>query len=327
MNQDLTEGAIRNPPVIACVWDFDKTLIDGYMQTPLFEEYNIDPVDFWKEVNSLPAIYAKKGIRVSSETVYLNHILSYVKNGPMRGLSNAKLRELGARLKFCEGLPEFFDNLKKQVSENPEYAKLDIKLEHYIVSTGLAEMIKGSAIAPFCDGIFGCEFIEEPMPPYFLQQREFDFSCLSTQINQIGSMVDNTIKTRFIFEINKGTNKNPEIDVNAKVAEEDRRVPIKNMIYVADGPSDIPVFSVVKNNGGKAYAVYSPKCQAEFEQNDMLLESGRIDAYGPCVYTPESPTYIWLKMHVEKICKRIAADKSRAVCERVGKAPRHLHAK
>ena len=319
------ENSLYSSNVIACIWDFDKTLIDGYMQSPIFEEYGVDEALFWKEVNMLPEIYAKKGVRVSPESVYLNHLLSFVKNGKMAGLSNAKLRELGGKLVFCEGLPDFFDELRAIPESSPAYRSLDIKLEHYIVSTGLAEMIKGSKIAPHTDGIFGCEFVEEPMPPYFSTQPEFDFQSLSTQINQIGMIVDNTIKTRFIFEINKGSNVNPEISVNANIREKDRRVPIRNMIYIADGPSDVPVFSVVRKSGGKAFAVYSPSNDLEFEQNDFLLESGRIDAYGPNVYSRSSSTSAWLKMHVKKICDRIVKEHTDAVETKVGKAPTHVH--
>ena len=319
------DTSIRSRHTIACVWDFDKTLIKGYMQTPIFKEFNMDEKLFWKEVNMLPKIYAERGVKVNPETVYLNHLLSCVKNGSLRGLSNAKLRELGGELDFCDGLPDFFAEIKSVAQSKAEFSNLDIKIEHYIISTGLAEMIRGSKIAPHCDGIFGCEFVEEPLPPNFSLQPEFDLTYHSTQINQIGVMVDNTIKTRFIFEINKGTNKHPEINVNAFVAPEDRRIPIQNMIYIADGPSDVPVFSIIKKNGGKAFAVYSPSNRAEFEQNDMLLASGRIDSYGPNDYTPASPTSIWIKMHIEKICERIVKDNSNAIDTRLGKAPQHLH--
>ena len=116
-------------------------------------------------------------------------------------------------------------------------------------------MIRGSAIAPCVNGIWGCEFIENPIPPGFLQQEELPIDPV-LEISQIGMMIDNTTKTRALFEINKGTNKNPAIDVNADIRPEDRRVPFQNMIYIADGPSDVPSFSVVKKNGGKTYAVY-----------------------------------------------------------------------
>ncbi len=319
------DTSMRSGNVIACVWDFDKTLISGYMQTPIFREYNIDEKLFWEEVNMLPELYAKRGVRVSPESVYLNHLLSFVRNGYMRGLSNAKLRELGGKLEFCDGAIEFLDTLRTIVDSFAKERGIDISLEHYIISTGLAEMIRGSAIASHVDGIFGCEFVEEPLPPYFSRQREFSLNDLSTQINQIGMIVDNTIKTRFIFEINKGTNKNPMIDVNARMQPEDRRVPIRNMIYIADGPSDVPVFSVVRKGGGKAFAVHNETVEAEFAQNDMLLESGRIDAYGPNKYTPETSTSKWIKMHIGKICERIAREVDDAIESKVGKVPQHIH--
>ncbi len=319
------DTSLRDRHIIACIWDFDKTLIKGYMQTPIFAEYGIDEKLFWREVNMLPELYARTGVNVSPETVYLNHLLSFVKSGYMKGLSNAKLRELGSKLVFCDGVIELFESLKEVVRSSEEYRKLDIKLEHYIISTGLAEMIRGSKIAPYVDGIFGCEFVEEPLPPYFSRQPEFDMGALSTQINQIGVMVDNTIKTRFIFEINKGSNKNPAINVNARIRPEDRRIPIRNMIYIADGPSDVPVFSVVRRGGGKAFAVYTPNKQDEFAQNDMLLENGRIDAYGSNDYREGTSTSMWLKMHVQKLCDRIVKDVETAVEERLGGVPKHLH--
>lgn len=310
--------------IIACIWDFDKTLIHGYMQQPIFQYFGIDEMRFWREVNGLAEVYAKRGIRVSPDTIYLNHFLTYVKQGPLKGLNNKRLRELGAELKFAPGLPDFFVFLQNLVFSREEYRRNDIALEHYIISTGLAEMIRGSMIAPYVEDIFGCEFIENPMPPGYLDQEEFDIDG-GGEISQIGVMVDNTIKTRFIFEINKGTNKNPDIDVNAKIRESDRRVPFHNMIYIADGPSDIPVFSVVKNQGGKTYAVYQPKREKEFAQNDALLANGRIHAYGPSDYRETSSTFMWMKMHVLQLCDEIVAQRERNVLRQVGIPPRHLH--
>ncbi len=311
--------------IVACIWDFDKTLIPGYMQTPIFEAYGINEAVFWKEVNQLPAIYAKRGARVSSDTIYLNHLLSFVKNGCLKGLTNERLRELGQTLHFYPGLPELFDQLKALVHSRPEYRKHNISLEHYIISTGLAEMIRGSGIAAYVDGIFGCEFIEAPLPPNYSVQNELPLH-IDFEISQIGAIVDNTIKTRFIFEINKGSNKNPQIDVNASMSRIDRRVPIDRMIYTADGPSDVPVFSVVKSNGGKAYAVFNPDSEAEFAQNDALLHAGRIHAYGPADYTANSTTVKWLRMHVQQICNQIVAECETSLSQTIGKAPRHLHA-
>lgn len=312
--------SIHRQNVIACIWDFDKTLIPGYMQTPLFERYDIDERNFWNEVQHLAKIYK----HVSPDTVYLNHLISYIKNGPLKGLNNRKLNDLGGLLKFYPGLPEFFGRLKNRVRREARFIQSNIVLEHYIISTGLAEMIRGSSIAAYVDGIFGCEFIENPFPPGFLKQIELSLSP-EREIAQIGTIVDNTIKTRFIFEINKGTNKNAEIDVNSSIAEQDRRIPIENMIYVADGPSDIPVFSVIKKNNGKAYAVYNPNNPKEFEQNDNLLQAGRVHAYGPADYTSTSKTAQWIEMHVLRICENIINKHNHAIHEKLTKPPVHIH--
>ncbi len=310
--------------IVACIWDFDKTLIPAYMQAPLFKRYGVQESAFWAETNALAENYRKRGYHISPEISYLNHLLTYVLAGPMAGLNNRILRECGGEVKFYPGLPEFFQSSREWVKAKPEFQKHEIVLEHYIVSTGLAEMIRGSAIAPFVDGIWACEFIENPLRPGFLKQKEFPLEA-AAEIAQIGVMIDNTTKTRAIFEINKGTNRNPAIDVNAKVTPEDRRIPLQNMIYIADGPSDVPSFSVVKKGGGKTYAVYNPAVRAEFEQNDRLRQTGRIDHYGPADYSENSPTSTWLHLQIEKMCERIVADREAAVASRVARPPRHLN--
>jgi hypothetical protein len=309
--------------IIACVWDFDKTLIPAYMQAPLFRRYGIDEPTFWAETNALAENYKKRGYNISPEISYLNHLLTYVIAGKMAGLNNKILRECGGEIGFYPGLPKFFESSRAWVKARPEFAKHDIQLEHYVVSTGLAEMIRGSALAPYIDAIWACEFIENPLRPGFLKQKEMALDA-AAEIAQIGVMIDNTTKTRAIFEINKGTNRNPAIDVNAKVTPEDRRIPIQNMIYIADGPSDVPSFSVVKKGGGKTYAVYNPAVRAEFEQNDRLRSTGRIDHYGPADYTENSATTHWLHLQIEKICERIVSDREAAMATRISRPPRHL---
>lgn len=322
--ESASEAKVYTQNVIACIWDFDRTLIPGYMQEPIFEAYGVDSRAFWEEVNTLPEIYAKRGIRVSDDTVYLNHLISYVMNGPLKGLNNTRLRELGAQLEFFPGLPHFFRELKEAAHARREYRAHDITLEHYIISNGIAEMIRGSKIAPMVEDIYGCEFIENPCLPGFNRQAEFEIET-GGEINQIGFIVDNTIKTRFIFEINKGCNKNPDIDVNASMRPEDRRIPLRNMIYIADGPSDVPVFSVVTRGGGKTYAVYPRGSQKSFAQNDSLLRSGRIQAYGPADFTATSSTAMWLSMHVADICDQIVHDREQALARRMTRPPGHLH--
>jgi hypothetical protein len=310
---------------IACIWDFDKTLIPEYMQSPLFRRYGIDEANFWAETNALIEQYRRRGYHLAGELGYLNHLLTYTLAGPLAGLNNKILFDCGADIKFYPGLPEFFNRAKAFVQEKPEYQKHEISLEHYVVSTGIAQMVRGSAIAKHIDGVWACEFIENPLQPGFLKQNEMAFEAAS-EISQIGMVIDNTGKTRAIFEINKGTNKNPSIDVNSKMQSEDRRIPLQNMIYIADGPSDVPSFAVVKGGGGRAYAVYNPEKPEEFAQNDRLLQSGRIHGYGPADYRETSSTTQWLRMHLHQICDRIVADREAAVALKATRPPRHLTA-
>ena len=96
--------------IIAVVWDFDKTLVDGYMQDPIFKEYNIEAKDFWKEVNSLPDKYMKEQkVLVNPDTIYLNQFIKYAQNGKFKGLTNDKLFEFGKKLKFYNGVPDIFE--------------------------------------------------------------------------------------------------------------------------------------------------------------------------------------------------------------------------
>jgi len=305
-----------NQNVIAVIWDFDKTLINGYMQEPIFKMYGIDEIKFWEEVNSIPAEYKKQGIRVNTDTYYLNHFLEYVKAGKLKDLSNEILFKLGAELEFCEGLPELLKEMKVSVINDNEFKKYDIKLEHYIVSTGLIQMIKGSKIADSVDGIWGCEFSEATI-------KDSDNQDIKV-INQIVYAIDNTTKTRAIFEINKGINVYDQIDVNSRVPEENKRVPIKNMLYIADGPSDVPVFSVVKKNGGMTFAVYRKGNEKEFSQVDQLRQDGRVDMYGEADYRKDTLTYMWLTKEIKRIADRIYKEHEEEVLNNFSKAPRHI---
>lgn len=309
---------------IAVIWDFDKTLIPGYMQEPLFRHYNVDGRTFWREVNSLPKHLRREGNElVAKDSIYLNHILSYVRGGAFPGLNNELLRNLGKELEFYPGLPEFFPAVKDHVAKNPEFRKYDIKVEHYIVSTGLRQMMLGSKIAPFVDGIWGCEFVELQLPPGYLKADRVE-QAEDIVIQDIGYVIDNTTKTRAIFEINKGVNKNPQIDVNTHIPKVDRRIPMQNMIYVADGPSDVPVFSLINQNGGRTFGVYAKGITEEFAQVNKLQKQRRIDSFGEANYSPNTQTYMWIMNAVDEIGQSIVKNREWLMKNRLGESPRHL---
>lgn len=315
-------GTNMEQNTIAIIWDFDKTLIPGYMQDPIFEEYKINGKEFWDEVNALPEAYEKQGIRVNRDTIYLNHIITCINQGIFKGLNNEKLREFGKALKFYRGIPEIFQDLKKVVEDESRYQSFSIHVEHYIVSTGITEMIKGSKINEYVDGIWGCEFIENPIRSN-LDIRIDEKEKTNSTLNQIGYMIDNTSKTRAIFEINKGSNKF-QINVNSKIDKDKRRVPFENMIYIADGPSDIPVFSILKQYGGRTFAIYPEGDVKAFKQVNNLIKDGRIDMYATADYSKDTTAYMWLTENVKEIAERIYNSNLKQVMDSAGTVPNHL---
>ena len=141
-------------------------------------------------------------------------------------------------------------------------------------------------------------------------------------MTQIAYALDNTTKTRAVFEINKGTNKVPDIGVDAKIPDEDRRVPIQNMIYVADGPSDIPVFSIINQFGGRTFAVYRHGSKEEFAQVNSFQQQGRVQSYGEANYTEGSQTAMWIKNAITEIADLIVKNREQALGDKIGKPPK-----
>jgi hypothetical protein len=300
--------------IIALVWDFDKTLVNGYMQDPIFEEYNVDAKTFWSEVNALPEKYLKEQkVKVNPDTIYLNHFIKYAKDGRMAGLNNAKLREFGQRLKFYSGVPEIFSKTKRLIEDNEIYQEYDIKVEHYIVSTGMTEVIRGSAVMQYVEEVWGCELIEGP---------DADGNPI---ISEVGYTMDNTSKTRALFEINKGVNKRSGdgINVNTKIDESLRRVHFINMVYIADGPSDIPAFSLINKNHGATFAIYPRGNKEALRQVERMRTDGRINMYAEADYSEGTTAYMWLCEKIEEFAARIRHEERAKIV--VTDTPKHLH--
>ena len=307
--------------VIAFVWDYDRTLIPGNQQDPIFDEYGVDPGEFWAEVEGLVDYYATRGVRASRDLVYLSHMITYVENGLFPDLSRRKLAELGARVETAPGIPEFFASTRQHVQDNPDYSKEGISVEHYVVSTGIVPMILGNKIADEIDGVWANDFIEEPAPPGYLGH--LDMVEADVPISGLGYTMDNTAKTKAIFEINKGVNKNPSIDINSRLSEEQRRVPLRHMIYVADGPSDVPVFSILNRNGGKTLGVYTTEPANNFRQVKSLQEQGRIQGMAKADFRPGEAAYLWLMDSLDQIANEIVAARQIALSQ-IPQAPGHV---
>ncbi len=298
--------------IIAVIWDFDKTLVNGYMQDPIFKEHGVEARAFWDEVNALPDKYwREQRVKVNRETIYLNHFINCAKKGIFPGLNNQKLRAYGRELVFYPGIPDIFERTKALVAGESKYREYDIKVEHYVVSTGMAEIIRGSAVMDHAEAVWGCEFIEED----FGQGRV---------ISELGYTIDNTSKTRAIFEINKGVPQNPHIDVNSKMPESLRRVRFENMIYIADGPSDIPAFSLVGARGGSTFAIYPKGDWKAMGQVEQMRMDGRIDMFAEADYTEGTTADMWICTKIRQIAERIYEAERGLLASSVSDVPRHL---
>lgn len=296
--------------VIACIWDFDRTLIPDNMQGPIFDAYGVDPAVFWGEVDGLVEYHKTRGELVAPEMAYLLHILAYVEAGIFDGLTNEKLRKLGAELTPCPGIPEFFAATKQHMASIPEFVREGITVEHYVVSTGLRPMIEGSPIAPHLDGIWANNFVEASAGPGF--RDKLPVADKGDAIKYLSYSIDNTSKSRAVFEINKGVNKNRQVDVNARMDESQRRVPLRNMIYIADGPSDVPVFSILNQAGGKTLGVYVPEPRPNYRQVKQLSEQGRIQGMAEADYGEGKGAYLWLMDSIEQIGYEIVENRRQA---------------
>ncbi|NPV93134.1 MAG: haloacid dehalogenase-like hydrolase [Firmicutes bacterium] len=295
------------------------------MQEPMFKRYGIKGSDFWRELDEIYHKYQSANLRVNRETLYLNHILTCVRQGIFEGLNNDLLFEFGGQLEFYNGIPELFEEIE-MVLMDPRFRKYGISVEHYVVSTGLAQIIRGSKIAGYVKEIWGCEYIETPIKSQLIIKEypgeEPDSLKL---ISQIGYSIDNTTKTRAIYEINKGVKIHPEIDINSSIAKENRRIPFENMIYIADGPSDVPAFSIVKHYGGRTYAVYPRGNRAAFKQVDQLRKDDRIDAYGEADYSEGTTTNLWIIEQTCQIAEQICRKKEYAIKRSASPPPIHLN--
>lgn len=269
--------------IIALVFDYDQTLSPRYMQDDvLFPEFGIDPVQFWKKCNELVSAQQWDG-----ELAYLKCILDYLQ---MDRVTNSRLAELGAGLSFFPGVVEMFDTLPESCL-GPDHEAAGVKIEFYIISSGLKALLDGSRLKSKVKAIFGCEFGEDAQGYISFPKRA----------------ISHTTKTQFLFRINKGMLDHSQ-DVNDHMPPDQRPIPFDNMIYVGDGPTDVPCFTVMNKNGGQAIAVYNPEDATgrSFRKCFQLsAHAGRVKHIAPADYRQGSHLWLLLSEMVRETADRI----------------------
>lgn len=246
-------------PVVAICYDFDKTLTPNDMQAQGFiQSVKCDVNAFWEESNGL----AEKN-DMDQNLAYM-YTMKDKSDGKVL-FTKSRLREYGSTIQLFPGVEEWFERIRAYGKEK------GVIVEHYIISSGLKEMIEGTKVANSFTKIYASSF-------YY---NEKDVAVWPAQV------VNYTNKTQFLFRIEKGTLDINDQGVNDSFAPEDLRVPFRNMIYIGDSDTDIPCMKLVNINGGYSIGVYDPESKIK-EKVYKMMRDRRIKYFAPADYSDGS---------------------------------------
>lgn len=266
----------KQKPVLALMYDFDKTLCTKDMQEYTFiPNVGMTPAEFWTESNTLAKERKMDGI-----LAYM-YVMLQKAHAARQSIRREDFVKLGKDLEFYPGVEDWFGRIN-QIGED-----LGVKVEHFIISSGLQEIIEGSSIYKYFNKVFACEFLYD----------ENDVACWPKNV------VNYTTKTQFLFRINKGVlDISNDDDLNKYTPEDERPVPFRNMIYIGDGLTDVPCMKLVKANGGYSIAVYQKGKKRKVED---LIQHMRVDFIIPADYSEGSDLDTTVR---DIICKMAMVD-------------------
>ncbi|MBQ6688925.1 MAG: haloacid dehalogenase-like hydrolase [Bacteroidales bacterium] len=266
---------MRKRPIVALVYDFDGTLSPGNMQEFGFiQAIGKKPQEFWQESDDIAS-----GQDASNILSYMKLMFDEARKAGIK-LRKKDFKRFGTSVELFDGVREWFGLINAYGKER------GVRIEHYINSSGLAEMIEGTDIAHEFKRIFACSFI-------YNRDGEAEWP---------GVAVDYTAKTQFLFKINKGIlSVRDNKKVNESQAEDIKRIPFPHMIYFGDGETDVPCMKIVKMFGGNSIAVYNPEIKKKVNVARKLLRQERVNFITPAVYTKNSRTYQIVCAIIDKI--------------------------
>ena len=267
---------MKNLIPMAICYDFDGTLSPGNMQ-----EYGWmkalkikKPKDFWQKANALG--HAQEADEVAA---YMYQMMREARKHNQL-IHRSTLHAAGKNIELFKGVSAWFGRINKYAE------KQGISLKHYIISSGLKEMISGTSIAKNFTEIFASSFMYD------------------TNGNALWPAVvlNYTSKTQFIFRINKGCEDICDKEsVNAYMSTKDRAVPFAHMIYVGDGDTDIPCMQIIRRHNGHAIAVYNPDKKGAKKKVEHLITDRRVNIIAPGDYSSGSAIDKYVKAIIDKI--------------------------
>ena len=260
-------------PIIAFLYDFDKTLCTTDMEDYAFiPSLGYTPAEFWGKANAFGWENRMDGLLAYMYTMIQECAAQNIK------LDRAFLNHCGESIQLFPGVREWFARI------NAFGESLGVQVEHYVISSGLREIIEGSGIAQEFREIYACEF-------YYNENGDACWPKLD---------VNFTNKTQFVYRINKGVlDVSDDRTLNASMPDDSKRIPFTNMIYIGDGLSDVPCMKMMRSYGGEAIAVYQEENRQGVED---LLSKGRVDFIFPADYRAGTA----LESTVQNIIRKMA---------------------
>ena len=286
--------------VIAIICDCDGTLCPDTTRK-LVSDLGLDPKEFWNEVSGL----VEDGW--DPPLAYLNKLLDLARLGKIEPITRAKLENVATTVQFYPGALDFVDRLRKKLGNDVEFREAGVSIDWYIVSSGIEETLRATPLGDVATDVFGCAF-------------DYDAGGRAGSVKRA---VTFTEKTKFIFAINKGISgeelrRNP-YRVNDALEADERRVPFSHMVYIGDGPTDIPCFSMIRYYNGHAIGVTSGD-DADLAKPYQLARGHRITV-GP--YTADYREGSDLMKIIWPIVQGIAISILEEQAQRVRSAPGH----
>lgn len=258
MSKEYVRKVKENRPVVAICYDFDKTLTPDDMQAQGFiQSVGYDIASFWEKSNGLA-----ENNDMDQNLAYMYTMIQESTGKVL--FTKDRLKEYGAKIDLFPGVEDWFERIRKYADEK------GVILEHYIISSGLKEMIEGTKVANSFERIYASSFYYDRNVAVWPAQ-----------------VVNYTNKTQFLFRIEKGTLDVNDPGINDYFEPENIRVPFRNMIYIGDSDTDIPCMKLVNSNGGYSIGVYNPTTKKK-EKVYKMMHDNRIRYFAPADYTEDS---------------------------------------
>lgn len=247
---------IEGRPVLAVCYDFDRTLSPENMQDGYIRAVDYDVDSFWAESNRLAEDHC-----MDQNLAYMYKMLQSARGKEI--LNKERLKQYGGKVRLYDGIKGWFRRI------NAYGERRGILVEHYIISSGLREIIEGTPIAGYFTHIYASSFYYD----------EYGEPVWPAQV------INYTNKTQFLFRIEKGILDINDNAVNDHFAEGELRVPFRNIVYIGDSATDIPCMRLVNSLGGHSIGVYEPDHEDSRNTVYRMIKDERIRYYAPADYT------------------------------------------